>query len=70
MVTLGQVVHYVRAGDADGEPACLAALVTDLYGGTTVDLAVFPPSGLMFVENVDQSDNPTDHTWHRADACA
>lgn len=69
MVTIGQVVHYVRAGAADEEPACLAALVTDLYGGDTVDLTVFPPSGLLFVERIDADDNLTDHTWHRADSC-
>ena len=69
MVTVGQIVHYVRSGDADGEPACLAALVTDLYGGDTVDLTVFPPSGLLFVEAVEASVDVTDHTWHRADSC-
>jgi hypothetical protein len=67
---VAELVHYVGAGGPDGEPACLAAMVTDLYGGTTVDLTVFPPAQLLMVERVDHSDAITEHTWHRADSCA
>lgn len=63
MVKIGDVVHYVR-GDV-----CQAAIVSDLYGGGTVDLTVFPP-GLLVVEAVEHSDLVADHTWHRADSCA
>lgn len=69
MIRVGDIVHYVRDGAPDADPACLAAIVSDLYGGGTVDLTVFPPAGLLVVEAVEHSDQVADHTWHHRDSC-
>lgn len=64
---LGDVVHYVSHGSADGTypRTCRAAIVTDSDGSGCVGLAVLNPQGLFFDQAVvPDPDERLGGTWH------
>ncbi|KEO81511.1 hypothetical protein [Tumebacillus flagellatus] len=63
--TVGRLVYYKSAGSADGTyPSVFrAALVTEVHSPTNVSLCVFNPTGLHFVQNVEQGDGPMQWDW-------
>jgi hypothetical protein len=71
--TVGRIVHYKSYGTPGGEfePACRAAVVTEVEGKRPVDanvyvsLAVLNPSGLFFDQDIPQAESPhRGGTWH------
>lgn len=72
---IGQPVHYVARGSADGvfHPACRAAIVTEIGEARqvtddselwTVGLAVLNPTGLFFDPSIEEHDGHAPGTWH------
>lgn len=77
MISIGQSVHYVARGSADGvyPPVCRAAVVTAVPeddeafpDSTFLSLAIINPTGLFFDTTVidDNSGEKIPGTWHWA----
>jgi len=59
--TVGRIVHYTNLGDKDGKypPEIQAAIVTKVHAGAApfaCSLAVLYPTGLFFLQCVEQTD--------------
>lgn len=58
--TIGRIVHYQKR---PGDPA-LAAIVTEAWGGSVINLSVFDPKGTIFpVSSVRQGKPGEVHCW-------
>jgi len=73
-VKVGDTVHYVSSGSADGHyPAtCRAAMITEKRGDMRVALAVFNPTGVHFDQEVNWSaggQKLQPRTWHERTEC-
>jgi hypothetical protein len=75
---IGDIVHYVSRGSADGVfPAtCRAAIVTAVHDNTVDDhevgdvaLAVLNPTGLFFDLNIAYNYEGAPGTWHDSGEC-
>lgn len=71
--TIGQMVHYVSYGSADGryESKCRPAFVTEVHpdyvDGPMIGLMTVNPSGIFFDQVVRHSESEhTGGTWHWA----
>lgn len=55
--TVGRIVHYTNLGDADGRfpPEAHAAMITKVHDDTAVALCIFYPTGVFFMERVQQT---------------
>lgn len=68
-LTVGQTVHYLSRGSADGvfPPKCRAAIVTDHKGPFCASLAVLNPTGLFFdqdLTHMGRGETPAPGSWH------
>jgi len=63
---MGRVVHYRSYGSKDGryEPACRAAMVTEVHDDEEVGLVTFNPTGIFFDRRVRHDEDQDPGTWH------
>lgn len=65
--TTGRIVHYVAYGTPNGEfkPEHRAAIVTQVWSDTCVNLCVLNPTGMFFNTSVVKgATEDTPGTWH------
>ncbi|MFB7858807.1 hypothetical protein [Rhodococcus qingshengii] len=70
--SIGRIVHYMSYGspiEKDGTqryvPECRAAIITDVWDESDlVSLAVFNPTGMLFNQGLDYSEDKRGGTWH------
>jgi hypothetical protein len=75
-IQVGRTVHYRSRGSADKvfNPRCVAAIVTQVWEGDRLSLAVLNPTGLFFDKDIEHG-IPAQHrlstggTWHRLSEC-
>lgn len=65
--SVGRIVHYVAYGTPGGEypeGVCRAAIITKVWGGGDVGLAILNPTGMFFNERIEYSPLLQPGTWH------
>lgn len=64
--SVGRIVHYQSYGTPNGEYKSkpIAAVITEVFSDTCVNLFVMNPSGLFFNQSVVRSDEPKAGHWN------
>lgn len=64
--SVGRTVHYVSYGTPGGEytSQCRAAIITEVWSDSQVNLAVLNPSGMFFNSADHDESSHEGGTWH------